>query len=138
MEEKNVKIAHSALTYQPSPIRVSVPASVAFNPTAFGRTLGDLMEKLGCPKCFSGFDCRFSLLRDYLVDPQGKVQSLDLSASRQDKLPVVNVSVGKDVAFDIKRIQGLAKELSGKFGCLPCHSGFDFTFRNKIREFQVG
>src|ERR1700680_5022804 len=44
-------------------IRVSLPARIAYNPDALKKTIGGLLEQLGCPRCFSGADCLFTFER---------------------------------------------------------------------------
>jgi hypothetical protein len=116
-----------------NPIRVTVPASVAFNPQAFKSSVANLMERLGCGKCFSGFDCRFQLHRDYAVDPANTGNVVELPSQIQNH-NVVNLSLNKAKAFDIKQIDRVIDDLHKRFGCAPCHSGFDFHFRNEIEE----
>ena len=50
-------------------IRLSIPAKVAYNSDAFRKSIYNLLDELGCPKCFSGVDCYFTNIRDYLVNP---------------------------------------------------------------------
>jgi hypothetical protein len=57
----------------PFPIRVVLPAEVAFSIDLVQRTIVNLAERLGCPSCFSGANCVFQLERDFVVDPGGVV-----------------------------------------------------------------
>lgn len=134
MPETNF-IKKGMTTFQGAPIRVTVAASVAFNPESLKNSIAGLMEKLGCGKCFSGFDCRFQLQRDFLIDPEMKTQLLknDYSPS----VPVVNVRINEATSNNLDKVIGLIDKLHGKFGCLPCHSGFDFRFRNEIHELGI-
>lgn len=34
------------------------------------KILGQLMGKLGCGRCFSGFDIRFNHIREYVINPK--------------------------------------------------------------------
>jgi hypothetical protein len=34
----------------------------------------DVMTQLGCPTCHSGRDLRITIARDFVVDPDGRVQ----------------------------------------------------------------
>jgi hypothetical protein len=122
-------------TFQGAPIRVRVAASVAFNPDSLKKSISGLMEKLGCGKCFSGFDCRFQLQRDYLIDPALTTQALNNDYS--PSIPAINVRVDRATSHDLAKVIGLIDKLHLKFGCLPCHSGFDFRFRNEIRELGI-
>lgn len=51
------------------PIRITIPAEVAFDLNKFRGALQNLAERLGHPGCLSGADCRFGLHRDFVVDP---------------------------------------------------------------------
>ena len=118
-----------------NPIRVSVPAKVAFDPRAFKVSVASLMEKLGCGKCFSGFDCNFFLHRDFVVDPADLKKISDGAAQLQSG-NVINVSLGKETAYSLAQVNKLIDSLHGRFGCAPCHSGYDFNFQNQIAELQ--
>jgi hypothetical protein len=123
----------SVNSFADNPIRVSVPAAVAFNSKSFKVTVATLMERLGCGKCFSGFDCRFQLQRDFIVDPADFKKITDVQAQVQNH-NVVNVTLNKANGFDILQINKIIDSLSKRFGCAPCHSGYDFQFRNEIEQ----
>ena len=123
----------SVNSFADNPIRVTVPAAVAFNPKAFKTSVASLMERLGCGKCFSGFDCRFQLQREYAVDPADLKKIAELPSQIQHQ-NVVSLSLGKSKGFDIAQVNKVIDSLHKRFGCAPCHSGYDFQFRNEIEE----
>lgn len=49
-------------------VQVSVPASVAFDIDKFQDIQRSILDKLGCGACCSGWDIRFDLQRQFLVD----------------------------------------------------------------------
>lgn len=51
------------------PVRITLPAEVAFDLGKLGKVLGSLAERLGCRACLSGADCTFRLERDFVVNP---------------------------------------------------------------------
>ena len=51
-------------------VRVSLPAKIAYNPDALKKSLTQSLDKLGCPRCFSGADCFFQHERNFVVDPR--------------------------------------------------------------------
>jgi hypothetical protein len=53
-----------------SPITVHIPAEVTFDLSKFGKVIANLGGRLGCGPCISGADCNFSIIKDYLVDPE--------------------------------------------------------------------
>jgi hypothetical protein len=50
-------------------VRITLPVAAAANMDKFLKVIRNLGDALGCPNCFSGADCTFSLIRDYVVDP---------------------------------------------------------------------
>jgi hypothetical protein len=60
--------APSAITYG-RPITVMVPPEVAFDIDKTQAILKSVLGKLGCQGCTSGFDIRFVLERDFVVNP---------------------------------------------------------------------
>jgi hypothetical protein len=54
------------------PLRVAIPARVAFDLELFQKTVANLARELGCEPCLSGASCRFDLIRDYVVSPEGE------------------------------------------------------------------
>lgn len=57
------------------PVRVTVPAKVAFDIEALFDVQRSIFERLGHPACYSGADIRFMLERDFLVNMEGKIAS---------------------------------------------------------------
>jgi hypothetical protein len=49
-------------------VQVSLPASVAFDLDRFQEVQRSILDKLGCGACCSGWDIRFDLQRQFLVD----------------------------------------------------------------------
>ena len=60
-------------------IRVFVPHEVAYNLERLQKTLANVVDRLGCPGCHSGFDVRFIQERDFVVNPKSLAVE-DLSA----------------------------------------------------------
>jgi hypothetical protein len=58
----------AALAANPRPIRVSLPAEVAFDIDKFGKIQKDILGRLGCLACCSGWDIRWDIFRDFRVD----------------------------------------------------------------------
>jgi len=54
----------------PTPITVHIPAEVTFDLAKFSKVIANLGGRLGCGPCISGADCNFSVIKDYLVDPE--------------------------------------------------------------------
>jgi len=60
----------------PRVVRVSVPANVLNDLDSIQRVQADVLGRLGCPSCCSGFDIRLDLVRQFLVDEQLNVSAL--------------------------------------------------------------
>jgi hypothetical protein len=58
----------SALAANPRPIRVSLPAEVAYDFEKFSKVQKDILGRLGCLACCSGWDIRWDIFRDFRVD----------------------------------------------------------------------
>lgn len=63
-----LKLAASA-----RPVRVSVPAKIAYDLDKFQTVIARLAEELGCTRCISGADCTFGLETDWVVNPAGEL-----------------------------------------------------------------
>ena len=55
-------------------IRVTVPHDVHFNIEKMQRIQKDILGRLGCGACCSGWDIRFDIERSFLVDAQLNVR----------------------------------------------------------------
>ena len=52
----------------PNTVRVSLPADVAYNFERFHRVQKDILGRLGCQACCSGWDIRWDVFRSFHVD----------------------------------------------------------------------
>ena len=55
-------------------VRVSVPASIARDLERMQGVTKEVLGRLGCPNCHSGFDIRFDIEREFFVNLDGKVR----------------------------------------------------------------
>jgi hypothetical protein len=119
-------------------VRVSLPASVAYHPETLKKTIAGVLERLGCPRCFSGADCLFSLEREYSVDPRGAIEARALGPHPEPwKSSTVTASLARGVRYDIEKVfQAIDKVIAG-IGSCPCHSGFDVLYLNEIKVIGV-
>ncbi len=121
-------------------IKLSIPAKVAYNADAFKKSIYELLDELGCPKCFSGVDCYFETIRDYVLDPSENVVSRSLpTAERFSSIQgkplasrTLNVGVSAGVSFDIGKIDSAISTIFDEIGCLACCSGNDIFFQNQF------
>jgi hypothetical protein len=120
------------------PVRITLPAKVAYNLEALQSSIVEVMERLGCPECFSGANCLFSLEREFVINPEAKVEPYNRSMSLrfQDPTPQpiasVNAVLDAKVSHDIGQVKEAVARIVDRLGCTPCHSGFDIAFRNEL------
>ena len=55
-------------------VRVSLPAEVAYDLKSFQRVQKDILRRLNCDACCSGWDIRFDILRSFSVDKNLKIR----------------------------------------------------------------
>lgn len=58
------------------PIQVHLPVKVAYDLKAMQKVTADILNRLGCPECHSGFDIRFLANSNFLVDEKLNVQEM--------------------------------------------------------------
>jgi hypothetical protein len=118
------------------PIRISIPAAVAYDLAAFQKSIAHLVERLGCPQCFSGAHCTFVHERDFAINERLEVLSSAGASVQlpQDPVPIRTATAifsGK-VGHNLKQIQDVVATIAGRLGCAACCSGFDIHFRNEL------
>jgi hypothetical protein len=118
------------------PIRVSIPAAVAYDLARFQKSIASLVERLGCRTCFSGADCTFLHERDLVINEKLEIQSSPgLSVQLpHDPVPLrrVTATLPGKVSNNLKQIQDVAANIAGRLGCEACCSGFDILFRQEL------
>lgn len=125
-------------------VRVSVPAAVANDHETFKKGIAAFAERLGCPECFSGFDCTFESEREFALRP-------NLSVTRSSVAPGQAASAGAgqravtaplsprdewDLGSILKKIDIIIRDIGAHWeqgGQAFCCSGFDVTFEREMR-----
>lgn len=122
-------------------IRISLPAHIANDSKRLKQSIVSLVERLGCPTCFSGADCRFVAERQFIVDPEGvgatPVQDPDPSpwrafTSELGTNSTVTVALASGIQYDIEKVFRAVDKVIGGLGPCPCHSGFDIQYLNEV------
>lgn len=125
-----------------APVRVSIPAEVAADLGAFKKTVGSILDKLGCQACCSGKDISFELQRDVLVqDFKGTTvsaagASID-AATSLEAVPTTTVALSPKLAYDIDNVFAAIDRVGRITGCENCCTGRNLSFRNEV-NFVVG
>jgi hypothetical protein len=126
-------------------VRVSMPAKVANDLDLFKRGVAAFAERLGCPECFSGFDCTFESERDFVIDDNLNVQATEVRAgqavSRGAAKREVTIALAPSAEYDLEailtKIDIWGKRLGPHWlqgGLAMCCSGFDMTFERELRS----
>lgn len=124
------------------PIRISMPAAVAYDLAAFQKSIANLVGRLGCVTCFSGADCTFLHERDFLIN-----EKLETQASARGSVQLMDqpnpspwrstrVTLPAKVSNNLKQVQELVANIAGRIGHPHCCSGFDIFFRQEL-DFMV-
>jgi hypothetical protein len=121
-------------------VRVSLPARIAYNPVALKKSIGSLLERLGCGKCFSGADCLFTHERDFVVDAKGVISAVSVELNPQPLPPrddAATVSLARGVRYDIDKVFKAVDRVIDIIGPCPCHSGIDILYLNELNVIGI-
>jgi hypothetical protein len=122
------------------PIRITLPAKVAYSPDALKESIASIMERIGCPRCFSGADCFFQMERDFVLDASLNADpspqpSRARFATRQSHEYTVGLSQG--VKHDINKVYRAVDKVIDIIGAHPCISGFDILFKDVLQTIVI-
>ncbi len=127
-----------------NPVRVSLPASVAADIGSLKKTLGGILDKLGCQACCSGHDIFFELQRDFFLKRK-LTDTADIAAfSRNPKLanfehlatPTVRVGIQPEIANNIDDVFLAIDRIAELSGHPACATGCDM-FLQIERNFVI-
>ena len=122
-----------------------MPAKVANDLDTFKKGVAAFAERLGCPECFSGFDCTFESERDFVIDADLKVTA-DRGSGRAGGVPrrrrrEVTIALTPSTEYDLEailtKIDIWGKRLGPHWlqgGLAMCCSGFDMTFERELHS----
>ena len=111
-------------------VRVSLPAKVAYNPDALKKSITSILDKLGCPRCFSGANCHFLHERDFVIDPGEKVALNPQPLPPREAHAVV--SLAPTIRYDVDKIFRSIDAVIKGLGPCPCHSGIDVLYQSEL------
>jgi len=121
------------------PVRISLPASVAYNANALKKTIASVVDHLGCRTCFSGADCQFSVERNLAVDSEGKLNAYPTPlpwAQRAEPDPHpwnVLVGLSRQAASNLENVNRVVDGVIAQLGgCPGCHSGRDVSYLSEV------
>jgi len=126
----------------PRAVRITMPAAVAYNLEALQKSIGHLVEQLGCRTCFSGADCTFLHERDFIVNEAGEVRDQPSPSPwliftrdhgpQPDPWRLATATLPANVGNNLEQIRGVVANVAGRLGCPGCCSGFDILFRQEL------
>lgn len=113
------------------PVRVSIPASVAANIDGLKKTMGSVLDKLGCPACCSGHDIYLELQRDVVFGRDLKTRSIASAPAWQVARPhkhSVSAGLSAAVANNIDDVYAAIDKIAEMSGHTACATGCDIFF----------
>ena len=112
-----------------SPVRVTMPASVAADIGSFKKAVGSILDKLGCPACCSGHDIRFDIHRD-LVFRELSGRALPRAKAELAAAPAANtVAMAPETGAQIDNVFTAIDKIAEFTGCRACCSGHDLRLQ---------
>lgn len=116
-----------------TPVRISIPASVAADIGSLKKAVGTVLDKLGCQACCSGHDIFFELERDvFLRDSLREKANVMPVRSVSRKAGSMEVGMGPAVAHDIKQVYAAIDRIAELSGHVACATGCDMFFVNEF------
>ena len=120
------------------PIRVTLPAAVAYDPERLKKSLGSVLDRIGCQACCSGADILLETESEFLVDADERIRPFkSLVRQRQPADADFIVGMADSVKFDIDRVFEAVDRVIDVIGPHPCISGFDVLLQDEIRVIVV-
>jgi hypothetical protein len=136
MPTPEIKAASPTLPLPPPrAVRITIPAAVAYNLEAFQKSIGHLVEQLGCRTCFSGADCTFLHERDFIINEKLETRAstgISIQGPVPDPWRLATTTLPAKVSNNLEQIQGVVANIAGRLGCSGCCSGFDILFRQEL------
>ncbi|MCK0149100.1 hypothetical protein MWU54_03630 [Marivita sp. S6314] len=112
-----------------SPVRVTMPASVAADIGVFKKAVGTILDKLGCPACCSGHDIRFDIHRD-LVFRDLESRGMPRAMAEVKPRPAANtVALAPETGAQIDNVFRAIDKIAEFTGCGACCSGHDLRLQ---------
>ena len=118
-------------------VRITLPASVAYDPKALKKGIANIVERLGCPKCFSGADCFFTNERELVIDPKLAVGPAAGPFPDPWRENTYTIGLSSKVRYDLDKVYKAIDKAIDIIGAHPCISGFDFHFQDELRTIVV-
>ena len=111
-------------------VRVSIPVSVASDIGGLRKSMGSILEKLGCSACCSGFDIFLERQREVLVADglRGKAR-LGAFAASKSAASTLRVGVSPGSVSKIEDVNLMLDKIAELSGHVACATGCDIFFQ---------
>lgn len=122
------------------PVRVTIPAAIAYDPDALKQSLADILDRIGCRACCSGADILLQTERDFISDQGLRARALadpDPHPWRVSEAHQFTVGLASSVKYDIDSVFKAIDKVIDVIGPHPCISGFDVLLRDELRTIVV-
>jgi hypothetical protein len=124
------------------PIRVTLPASIAYDPDALKKSLGEVLGQIGCRACCSGADILLQMERDFIADQDLSFRQRSLAQDPEpspwrDAKHQYTVALSPSVSHDIDKVFTAIDRVIDILGPCACCSGFDVLLRDQMRMIVV-
>lgn len=131
---EHVETAEKVDTPIKSPVRVSIPASVAADLGRLKKAFGNVLGQLGCPSCCSGRDIFWEIQQDFAFQKTLKEEPLS-SRSFADRgaINTVQVTLSPHLGGDLNNVFDALEKIAALTGHVACATGCDMHFKNQIR-----
>ncbi len=108
-------------------VRVSVPASVAYDIGNLKKSLAGVLERLGCSACCSGYDIFLQMQREGVFRKNIREAAMvGFGLSRAED--AVDIGVSAASVARIEDVETIVDKLGGLGGHPACMSGRDWRF----------
>lgn len=123
------------------PIRITLPAAVAYSPDRLKKSIAELAELIGHSQCFSGADCFFQAERDFSVNPAGKLAAVAFNPQPDPPHDpfrgAQTIALGSSIRYDLDKVFVAIDKAIDIIGPHPCISGFDIHFKDVLNTIVV-
>lgn len=117
-------------------VRVKLPAKVAYNPDLLKKSVAELLDRIGCPKCFSGANCFFSHEREFIYE-KALSPVLGDPNPRPSLTEAATISLSRGARYDINKVFKAIDKAIDIIGSCPCHSGIDVLYLNEAKVIGI-
>jgi hypothetical protein len=115
-----------------TPVRVSLPASVAADIGKLKSAIGTVLDRLGCPKCCSGHDIHLEIQRDWVLKGVRDIAKasgpMRIRATQRD-VHTLEIGLAPTAAATIDDVFAAVDRIAELSGHAACATGCDMRFR---------